>query len=57
MNNLDKSNSIGLDDRDLFSDLTSTFDLGTQTIIGNHEDEIMDDLFELMSEMGEDRLN
>ena len=42
------------EDRDLLSDLNSTFDLGTQTIIGQDEDEIMDDIVDLMTERKED---
>ena len=38
------------EDRELLSDLKSAFDLGTQTIIGQDEDEIVDDLIDLMTE-------
>ena len=38
----------------LLSDLTSTFELGTQTRIGQREDEIIDDLVDLMSEKTQD---
>ena len=50
----DKINPLNQEDRELLSDLTSTFDLGTQTIIGQDEDEIVDDLNDLMSEHNED---
>ena len=50
MHNLDKLNPLNQEDRELLSDLNSTFDLGTQTIIGEDEDEIVDDLIDLMSE-------
>ena len=49
MHNLDKINPLNCDDRKLLSDLTSTFDLGTQTIIGQDED-IIDDLVDSMTE-------
>ena len=35
------------EDRELLSDLKSAFDLGTQTIIGQDEDEIVDELIDL----------
>ena len=54
MHNFDKINPINQEDRELLSDLKSTFDLGTQTIIGQEEDEIVDDLIELMTEYNED---
>ena len=54
MNNFNKINPLNQEDRELLSDLKSTFDLGTQTIIGQSEDEIVDDLFDLMSEYNED---
>ena len=44
MQNFDKINPLNQEDRELLSDLKSTFDLGTQTIIGQDEDEIVDDL-------------
>ena len=50
MPNFDKINPINQEDRELLSDLKSTFDLGTQTIIGENEDEIIDDLIDLMAE-------
>ncbi len=50
MHNLDKLNPLNQEDRELLSDLKSTFDLGTQTIIGQDEDEIVDDLIDLMNE-------
>jgi hypothetical protein len=54
MQNLDKINPLNQEDRELLSDLKSTFDLGTQTIIGQDEDEIVDDLIDLMTEYNED---
>ena len=54
MQNFDKINHLNQEDRELLSDLKSTFDLGTQTIIGQDEDEIVDDLIELMTEYNED---
>ena len=50
MDNFDKINPLSQEDRELLSDLKSTFDLGTQTIIGENEDEIFDDLNDLMTE-------
>ena len=44
MQDFDKINPLNQKDRELLSDLKSTFDLGTQTIIGQDEDEIIDDL-------------
>ena len=54
MQNFDKINPLNQEDRKLLSDLKSTFDLGTQTIIGQDEDEIVDDLIDLMTEYNED---
>ena len=54
MQNIDKINPLNREDRELLSDLKSTFDLGTKTIIGNDEDEIVDDLIDLMTEYNED---
>ena len=54
MQNLDKINPLNQEDRELLSDLKSTFDLGTQTIIGQDEDEIVDELIDLMTEYNED---
>ena len=48
MQDFDKINSLNQKDRELLSDLKSTFDLGTQTIISQDEDEIIDDLIDLM---------
>ena len=53
--NFDKINSLNQEDRELLSDLKSTFDLGTQTIIGQDEDEIIDDLIDLMAEKTEEQ--
>ena len=60
MQDFDKINPLNQKDRELLSDLKSTFDLGTQSIIGQDEDEILDDLIDLMIEDTEDlhtRLN
>ena len=54
MQNFDKINPLKQEDRELLSDLKSTFDLGTQTIIGQDEDEIVDDLIDLKTEYNED---
>ena len=54
MQNLAKINPLNQEDRELLSDLKSTFDLGTQTIIGQDEDEIVGDLIDLMTEYNED---
>ena len=53
MHNFDKISPLSQEDRELLSDLKSTFDLGTQTIIGQDEDEIIDDLIDLMAEKTE----
>ena len=50
MQNFDKINPLNQEDRELLSDSKSIFDLGTQTIIGQDEDEILDDLVDLMTE-------
>ena len=54
MQNFDKINPLNQEDRELLSDLKSTFDLGTQTIIGQDEDEIVDGLIDLTTEYNED---
>ena len=54
MHDFEKINPLNHEDRELLSDLKSTFDLGTQTIIGQDEDEIVDDLIDLMTEYNED---
>ena len=54
MQNFDKINPLNKEDRELLSDLKSTFDLGTQTIIGQDEDEIVDEQIDLMTEYSED---
>ena len=54
MQNFDKINPLNKEDRELLSDLKRTFDLGTQTIIGQDEDEMVDDLIDLMTEYNED---
>ena len=48
MHNFDKISPLNKEDKELY-DLKSTFDLGTQTIIGQDEDEIVDDLMKLMT--------
>ena len=53
MNDFDKINPLNAEDRELLADLTSTFDLGTQTIIGRNEDETIDDIEDLISEANE----
>ena len=53
MKDFDKINPLNQEDRDLLCDLSSTFDLGTQTIIGQDEDEIIDDIVDLMTERKE----
>ena len=53
MQDFDKINPLNQEDRDLLSNLKSTYDLGTQTIIGQDEDEIIDDLINLMAEKTE----
>ena len=54
MHNFDKINPLSQEDRELLSDLKSTFDLGTQSFIGKNEDEIIDDLIELTTEYNRD---
>ena len=54
MHNFEKINPLNQEDRELLSELKSTFDLGTQTIIGQDEDEIVDNLIDLMTECNED---
>ncbi len=44
MHYFDKINLLNQEDRELLSDLKSTFDLGTQSIIRKDEDDIFDDL-------------
>ena len=51
MHSSDKVTPLNSTDRELLSDISSTFDLGTQTIIGQDEDEIIDDLVDLMSDV------
>ena len=50
MHNFDRVTPLNQEDRETFSDLNSTFDLGTQNIIGQDEDEIDDKLIDLMGE-------
>ncbi len=50
MHNIDKINPLNQEDRELLSDLKSTFDLGTQSIIGQDGDEIDNDIIDLMTE-------
>ena len=51
MQNFDKINPLNQEDRELLSDLNSTFDLGTQTILG--QDEIVENLIDLVNEYNE----
>ena len=53
MKDFDKINPLNQEDRELLSDLKSTFDLGTQTIIGQEGDEIIDDLIDLLAKKTE----
>ena len=50
MDYLDKINPLTDQDRFLLSDLSETFDLGTQSIIGQHEDDITADISDLMED-------
>ena len=54
MNDFDKINSLNQEDRVLLSHLKSTFDLGTKTIIGQNEEEIVVDLIDLITDNTED---
>ena len=54
MPNFDKINPLNQEDRELLSDLKSTFDLGTQTTLGQDKDEIFDNIKDLMTEYNED---
>ena len=54
MHDLDKINYLNQKDRELLSDLNSTFDLGTQTIIGQDEDEVFDEHIDLITDNNED---
>ena len=54
MHDFDKIKPLKKEDRELLSDLKSTFDLGTKTIIEYDDDEIFDDLNNLMAEYNED---
>tara|TARA_Y100001968_G_scaffold245894_1_gene230073 strand:+ start:994 stop:1161 length:168 start_codon:yes stop_codon:yes gene_type:complete len=55
MQDFDKINPLNQEDRQLLSDLKSTFDLGTNTIMGQDEDEMNDELMKLMAENIEDQ--
>tara|TARA_Y100001968_G_C19403954_1_gene742599 strand:- start:168 stop:335 length:168 start_codon:yes stop_codon:yes gene_type:complete len=50
MDHPDKINPLTDRDRRLLADLSETFDLGTQSIIGQHEDEIIDEISNLMED-------
>ena len=50
MNYPDKINPLSAQDRQLLSDLSDTYDLGTQSIIGQHEDDIDDDITDIMED-------
>ena len=54
MNNLDKIKPLSQEDRVLLSDLNFTFDVGTQTIIGQDQDDIVNENIEFMTEYKED---
>ncbi len=54
MHNFDKINPLNQEARELLSNLKSTLDLGTQTIIGQNEDEIVDNFNYLMTQHNED---
>ena len=54
MHNFDKINPLNKQDKELLSDLKSTFGIGTQTIIEQDEDEIVDYLIDLINEHNED---
>ena len=51
MDDLDQIKLLTDQDRQLLSDLSETFDLGTQSIIGQQEEEIIDDLSDLMEDV------
>ena len=53
MKDFDKINPLNQEDRELLSDLKSTFDLGTQTII-RLDDETVDDPINSMTDRNED---
>ncbi len=48
---LRKNKSLNAKDKELLSDLSTIFDLGTQAIIGRDEGIILDDFWDLMSEV------
>tara|TARA_Y100001968_G_C18782372_1_gene447288 strand:+ start:259 stop:414 length:156 start_codon:yes stop_codon:yes gene_type:complete len=50
MDEFDSIKPLSQRDRDLLSHSKSTFDLGTQTIIGYDEEEIINDLSDLKAE-------
>jgi len=50
MHHPEKLKPLDFEDRKLLSDFTTTFDLGTQTIIGQHEDENMNETLDLITE-------
>ena len=52
MHNFDKINPLNKQDKELLSDLKSTFGIGTQTI--TEQDEIVDYLIDLINEHNED---
>ena len=54
MNNPEKINILKPEDIKSLSNLASTYDLGTKTIIGEDTDEIISELADLMSESIED---
>tara|TARA_B100000965_G_C19291702_1_gene626136 strand:- start:274 stop:441 length:168 start_codon:yes stop_codon:yes gene_type:complete len=50
MDYLDKINPLTDQDRKLLTDLSDTFDLGTQSIIGQHEDDITAEISDLIED-------
>ena len=55
MHKFNKIKSLSQADRELLSDLKSTFDLGTQTIIGQDEEERVEELTDLTTESNENQ--
>tara|TARA_B100000965_G_C19108907_1_gene548155 strand:- start:55 stop:222 length:168 start_codon:yes stop_codon:yes gene_type:complete len=51
MDDFVKINSLSAENRELLTDLTSTFDLGTRTINERDKKETINDLSDLMSEV------
>ena len=51
MEDLNQINPLSDQDRQLLSDLSETFDLGTQSILGQQGDKIIDDLHDLKEDL------